>query len=158
MEKKVLVPLGRYDGSEEMIPYLQKFVRPGIKVVFLMRYPMGGVRPQKEAYGLRAALKAKDLARDYSWEANVAAATAEIAPACEALRVQGAEVIVELYGGSLKKKIRSYTVAGDVHLILTRAGAWQRIFALLNGQSSFVDLLSRRMGRPVLLIEPAMGL
>ena len=38
MNKKILVPLGRYDRSEEMIPYIENVARPGMKVVFLMRY------------------------------------------------------------------------------------------------------------------------
>jgi len=60
MNKKILVPLGQYDASEEMIPYIEKVARPGIKVVLLVRYPVDGVGWAKEEYGMRAALKAKD--------------------------------------------------------------------------------------------------
>ena len=42
MNKKMLVPLGQYDRSEEMIPYIEKVARPGMKVVFLVRYPVDG--------------------------------------------------------------------------------------------------------------------
>ena len=43
MNKKILVPLGQYDRSEEMIPYIENVARPGMKVVFLVRYPVDGV-------------------------------------------------------------------------------------------------------------------
>ena len=36
MSKKILVPLGQYDRSEELIPYIEKVARPGMKVVFLV--------------------------------------------------------------------------------------------------------------------------
>jgi hypothetical protein len=68
MNKKILVPLERYDRSEEMIPYVEKIARPGMKVVFLMRYPVDGFVRAKEEYGMRAALKAKQLVNHYSWE------------------------------------------------------------------------------------------
>ncbi len=71
MTKKILVPLGQYDRSEEMIPYVEKVSRPGMKVVFLMRYPVDRIRWQKEEYGMRAALKAKELVNYYSWEGNL---------------------------------------------------------------------------------------
>ena len=37
MNKKILVPLGQYDRSQEIIPYIENVVRPGMKVVFLVR-------------------------------------------------------------------------------------------------------------------------
>ena len=56
MNKKILVPLGQYDRSEEMIPYIENVARPGMKVVFLMRYRLDGIRLHKEEYGMKAAL------------------------------------------------------------------------------------------------------
>ena len=47
MNKKILVPLGQYDRSEEMIPYIENVARPGMKVVFLMRYRLDGIRLHK---------------------------------------------------------------------------------------------------------------
>jgi hypothetical protein len=71
MNKNILVPLGRYDRSEEMIPYIEKIARPGMKVVFLVRYPVDGFVWAKEEYGMRAALKVKDLVNYYSWAGNL---------------------------------------------------------------------------------------
>ena len=122
MNKKILVPLGQYDRSEEMIPYIENVARPGMKVVFLMRYPVDGFIWAKEEYGMRAALEAKKLVHYYSWEGNLEKAKKQIAPACEALRAKGIEATVDIYAGSLKKAVRSHTLNGDVHLIMTRAG------------------------------------
>jgi len=61
MSKKILVPLGQYNRTEEMIPYIEKVARPGMKVVFLMRYPVDGIRWQTEAFGIMAALEAREL-------------------------------------------------------------------------------------------------
>jgi hypothetical protein len=91
MNKKILVPLGQYDRSEEMIPYVENVARPGMKVVFLVRYPMDGFIWAKEEYGMRAGLKAKELVNYYSWEGNLEKAKKQVAPACEALRAKAIE-------------------------------------------------------------------
>jgi hypothetical protein len=105
MSKKILVPLGQYDRSEEMIPYIEKVARPGMKVVFLMRYPVDGFIWAKEEYGMRAALKAKKLVNYYSWEGNLESAKKQVAPTCEALRAKGIEADIDVYAGSLKKAV-----------------------------------------------------
>jgi hypothetical protein len=153
MDKKILVPLGQYDRSDEMIPYVEKVARPGMKVVFLMRYPVDGIRWQKEGYGMRAALEAKELVHYYSWEANLEKAKAQVTPVCEDLRAKGIEAGVDVYAGSLKHAVRSYTAKGDVHLILTRASVWQRIASFLSGSDSLFDLFAPSKS-PVLLTHP----
>ena len=153
MNKKILVPLGQYDRPEEMIPYVEKVARPGMKVVFLVRYPVDGIRWQKEEYGMRAALEMRELVRHYSWEGNFEKAKTRVAIASAALRAKGIEAAVDVYAGGLKKAVRSYTAKGDVHLILTRAGVGQRIASFLSGSDSLLDLFTPRKS-PVLLTHP----
>jgi len=154
MNKKILVPLGQYDQSEEMIPYIEKVVRPGMKVVFLVRYLMDGIGSRKEEYGMRAALEAKNLVNYYSWEGNLEKAKQQVAPACEALRAKGIEAEIDVYAGSLKKAVRTYTLNGDVHLIMTRAGIGDWIARLLDGTSSVFKWFKRPSFSPVMLINP----
>jgi hypothetical protein len=154
MNKKILVPLGQYDRSEEMIPYIEKVARPGMKVVFLVRYPVDGFIWAKEEYGMRAALKAKELVNYYSWEGNLENAKKRVAPACEALRAKGIETAVDVYAGSLKKAMRSHMLNGDVHLIMTRAGIRDWIARLFAGTSSVLTWFKRPSFSPVLLINP----
>ena len=154
MNKKILVPLGQYDRSEEMIPYIEKVVRPGMKVVFLMRYPVDGIGLRKEEYGMRAALEAKNLVNYYSWEGNLEKAKQQVAPACEALRARGIEAAVDVYAGNLKKAVRSHMLDGDVHLIMTRAGIGGWVARLFNGTISIFNWFKRPSVSPVMLINP----
>lgn len=157
MNKKILVPLGQYERSEEMIPYAEKVARPGMKVVFLLRYPVDGFIWAREEYGMRAALKAKELVNYYSWESNLEKAKKQVAPACEVLRAKGIETAVDVYAGSLKKAVRNHTINGDVHVILTRAGIGQRIAGLIDGSNSLFDMFKRPSLSPVLLIHPGIA-
>src|SRR5262245_11962375 len=154
MNKKILVPLGQYDRSEEMIPYIEKVVRPGMKVVFLMRYPVEGIGCRTAEDGMRAALEAKNLVNYYSWEGNLEKAKQQVAPACEALQARGIETAVDVYAGRLKKAVRTYTLDGDVHLIMTRAGIGDWIARLFDGTTSVFKWLKRPSLSPVLLIKP----
>ena len=154
MNKKILVPLGQYDRGEEMIPYIEKVVRPGMKVVFLVRYLMDGIGSRKEEYGMRAALEAKNLVNYYSWEGNLEKAKQQVARACEALQAKGIETAVDVYAGSLKKAVRTYTLNGDVHLIMTRAGIGEWITRLFDGTNSVFKWFKRPSFSSVMLINP----
>ena len=154
MSKKILVPLGQYDRSEEMIPYIEKVARPGIKVVFLVRYRLDGIRLHKEEYGMKAALEAKNSVNYYSWEGNLEKAKEEVASACEALRAKGIEASVDVYAGSLKGAVRSHMLNGDVHLIMTRAGIADWIGRLFDGPNLVFKWFKRPSFSPVMLINP----
>jgi hypothetical protein len=103
MNKQILVSLEQSDRIEEMIPYIEDVARPGMKVIFLVRYPVDGFIRAKEEYGMRAALEARKLVTYYSWEGNLESARKQVAPACEALRSKGIEAVVDVYAGSLKR-------------------------------------------------------
>jgi hypothetical protein len=154
MNKKILVPLGQYDRSGEMIPYIENVARPGMEVVFFVRYPVDGFIWAKEEYGMRAALKAKELVNYYSWEGNLKNAQKQVAPACEALRAKGIEAAVDVYAGSLKKALRSHMLNGGVHLIMTRAGIGDWIARLFAGTTSIFKWFKRPSFSPVMLINP----
>src|SRR4029453_13024492 len=143
-----------YDRSEEMIPYIEKVARSGMQVVFLMRYPVDGFIWAKEEYGMRAALEAKKLVNYCSWEGNLESAKRKITPACEALRAKGIETAVDVYAGSLIKAMRSHTLNGDVHLIMTRAGIGDWIARIFDGTTSVFKWFNRPSFSPVLLINP----
>src|SRR5215475_4390722 len=100
MNKKILVPLGQYDRSEDMIPYIENVARPGMKVIFLVPYLVDGIPFHKEEYGMRAALEAKNLVKYYSWEGNLEDAKQQVTTACDTLRVKSIETAVEVYTGN----------------------------------------------------------
>jgi hypothetical protein len=137
-----------------MIPYIEKVARPGMEVVFLVRYPVDGFIWAKEEFGMKAALEAKQLVHYYSWEENLHRAAEKLSSACAALRPKGIEVTVDVYAGSLKKAVRSHTINGDVHLIMTRAGIGDWIARLFDGTGSVFDWFKRPGFFPVLMIKP----
>jgi hypothetical protein len=153
MSKRILVPLAQNDRTEEMIPYIEKVARPGMNVVFLVRYPVDGFIWAKEEYGMRAALQARELVNYYSWKNNLENAKRKLAHVCETLNTKGVEATVDLYAGSLKKAVRSYTINGDVHSIVTHAGLGDRIAALVDGTTSFSKLFRRPRFSPVVLTQ-----
>ena len=154
MNKKILVPLAENDRAEEMIPYVEKVARAGIEVVFLVRYPVGGFIWAKEEFGIRAALEAKKLVNYYSWEENLRRAAKKISYASEVLGCKGVEVAADVYAGSLKKALRSHTLNGDVHLIMTRVGIGDWIARLFGGPGSVFKWFNCPSFSPVLLINP----
>jgi hypothetical protein len=154
MNKKILVPLGRYDRIEEMNPCVEKVARPGMKVVFLVSYPVDGFRWPKEEVGMRAAFEATKVASCYSWEANLERAKKKIAPAAEAFHVKGIEVAVEVYTGSLNRAVRVHAAGDDVHLIMTRAGIADWIARLFNGTLPILQLFTRDNFTPIRLMQP----
>lgn len=154
MNKKILVPLSRYDRSEAMVPYIEKVARPGMKVIFLMAYPVDGYIWGKEEFGVRAQIEAKKLAKYYSWEGNLERAKEKVAGTCETLSVRGIEAGVEIYAGSLRRAIRSHVSTGDVHLVVTKSGIGSAIGNLLSRAASMFGF--RRGGyRPVRLVHPS---
>lgn len=154
MDKKILVPLGRFDRIEAMIPYVEKAARRGMTIVFLMAYPVDGFCWPKEKVGTKAALEARRLASYYSWEENLERAKKKISPAAKAFHAKGVEVAVEVYSGSLKKVVRCHAAKGDVHLIMTRAGIGDWIGRLFNGTISILQLFKRDNFAPMRLMQP----
>ena len=154
MDKKIVVPMKRSDRVEDFIPYIENVARPGMKVVFMVPYPMDGLRWSAEEFGTKAITDGKRLAGYYTWDASQKKANARVAQASAALQPKGIEVTADLYTGSIRSAVHEYTAKGDVHLIVTRAGVGQKIAGLCNGSSSLFDLFKRPSESPMLLIQP----
>lgn len=154
MAKKILVPLRLNDRAEEMIAFIDNVTRPGMEVVFLVRYPVGGVKWPTREPDTEPASEVKELIGYYSWEENLRRAKSQVSSASEALRAKGIEAAVDVYAGSLKKAVRSHTLNGDVHLIMARAGIGEWIARLFNGTSSVFRWFNRPSLSPVMLINP----
>lgn len=157
MNKQILVPMKRSDRAEELIPYVEKVSRPGMKVIFMMPYPADGFCWAREEFGRRAIEQAKRLADYYRWDVNLQKAKDRIAPLLKSLTAKGIEVAVELYAGSMRNAVKEYATKGDVHLIVTSASIGQRIAGVLNGSNSLLDLFKRPALSPVLLVHPGMA-
>jgi nucleotide-binding universal stress UspA family protein len=147
----------RNDRAEDLIPYVEKVARAGMRVVFMVPYPVDGFRGSYEEFGLKAIEEGKKLVSYYAWDANLQKAKDRISPALKVLPSKGIEVAVDLYAGSVRSAVRDYAAKGDVHLIVTRAGIGQRIAGFLSGSTSLFDLFKRSAVSPVLLIHPGVA-
>jgi hypothetical protein len=136
------------------MPYVEKIARAGMKAVFLVPYPVDGVRWSSEESEIKAIAEGQQLAEYYNWENNLQKARDRVSPAVEDLPSMGIEVAVDIYAGSLTAAIKDYTARGDVHLIVTAAGIGQRIAGLFDGSNSLFELFKRPSFLPVVLIHP----
>lgn len=160
MAQEILVPLGRDDRIEEILPYVEKVAQRGMRVVFLVRYPVNGLAGlQNQLLNMETGINmraVREMEERYSWEGQGRLARQKVFPACKALHKIGAEVAVEVYTGSLRKEVRNYALKGDVHCVMTRAGLGLRIKRFLHRAISSFGLFKRPSFSPVLLVHPGM--
>ena len=158
MAHKILVLLRRNERVEEAASYLRKIAQPGMKVVFLIPYP---VEPWLwlrdhwvETESSREALLAgRKIMAHYSWERQQALAEQKILPAREALVNRGVEVSVDLFTGGLNNVLRDYKPNGEVQWIMVRQGNGIRVKALLQRARSLLGLGGRPRVSPVLVLR-----
>lgn len=137
MAQQILVALKSEDRLSQMIPCIEKIAKPGMRVVLLIRFIPQPVSkrsrhdsielgcPEESAYFDRALEKPR-LTKGFikgpqSIEEQRLFVEQKVLLALEALRKRGIEFTVDIYSGSLRRTVRSYTSKGDVHLIVTRA-------------------------------------
>ncbi len=158
MAKQILVPISRNDRVKEMIPYVERVAHPGMKVVFLLRYPVDGFDGYIRAgmatgeTGIPNPEKVRKIGERYSMDSQQQMARQKVFPACDALQKKGAEVTVAVYTGSLKDAVKSYTAKGDVHLILQRAGIGHLVSRFFNDTISVLRSVKRPSSSPTLSI------
>lgn len=163
MAKQILVPLKRDDGVKEIIPYVERVAQPGMKVVFLLRYPVYGFVWGRKESGIEATLEARKTAvrkigEYYTWEEQRRLAENRVSPAREALERRGVEVTVDVCTDRLGRAVKSYTQNGDVHLIVMQAGIGLRIMKFLQGTVALFGLFKRPSFTPVLVFHPGTPL
>ena len=153
---KILIPLKRHDHLKELIPYIEKVARPGMEAVFLVPYPVDGLRWSRAELETQVVKEGKQLVEYYKWESNLRRAKEKVSAAFEVPPSRDIAVTVDVYAGKLRAAIKSYTDKGDVHLIVTGAGIGQRIGGFFNGSHSLFELFKRPSFMPVVLIHPKM--
>jgi hypothetical protein len=156
MVEKILVPVKRNDRVEEFIPYIENIARPGMKVIFMVSYPVAGLIWSNEEFGHMGLIEGKRLVSYYTWDTNLQKARDRISEALKVLPAKGIEVAVELYAGSMRSAVEDHAAKGDVHLILARARMDNWIGRLLNSPVSVFHSLKRSSVSPVMLINPRL--
>ncbi len=162
MAGQILVPLKRHDRIEEIIPYIETIAKPGMRVVFLIPYPVESRLWFRDHWVTtestrEAMLAGRRIMERYSWEAQRELAEQKVFLAREALRSRGVEITVDVYAGSLKRVVRSYTGNGDIYWIMMQTGSSLPMRGLLDRTLSLFGLLKRPGFSPMLLLHPDYG-
>ena len=128
---KILVALRWRDRVDGIIPYIEKLVTPGMRVVFLIRYPLDLRQYLRDHWisteSARAAIAAgKELSQRYGCEAQRELAEKRLAPAREALQKMQVDLEIRLYSGSFRAAMQDGIVAGDVLWVVVpaRRSSW----------------------------------
>jgi hypothetical protein len=157
MAGQILVALKRDDRVEEIIPYLEKLTKPGMRIVFLVRYPVDGFEWMQAHVtmmetGMQTTCIAAEAAARYSMERQRRLAMERLLPISKRLR--GVEITVDIHAGPLRKVLRRYSLHENVHLIMMRAGREPLPLRLLNLAISRFGLFTRPSLSPMLLLHP----
>ena len=163
MAEQILVPLKSNDRLEEIIPYIEEIAKPGMKAVFLVRYPVDGLEWLRDHWVTmesprEAMLAGRKIMEKYSLEEQGRLAKQKCFPVCEPLRKRGVEVAVDVYTGSLKKVVDSFTRNGDSTSIMMQAGWGFRLMSFLRRTTPLFGLLRPRALSAVLLLHLHHGI
>lgn len=150
--KRVLIPLKCRDRVEEIVPYLKKIAQPGMRVVFLIPYPVGASSCRKILSASQAMLSGRDPVYRYSWNTQRALAEWRVSAARETLWRLDVEVAVHVYAGGLTKALAAYKDNEETPLMilpLTSGRFWKAVI----GRISFLGLFKRARSSGVVLVD-----
>ena len=150
MAKRIVIPLKRHSQIEEILPYLVKITRPGMKVVFLIHYPVESWSYPTTESPTKAMLAGREILHRSSWDLQRGLAERKIAPARESLCSMQVEVAVHVYTGRLKKLLAAYKDEDETYLIilpLTRNRLWRTVV----GKIPLLGFLKQPGFSPVML-------
>jgi hypothetical protein len=160
MAEKILVPLKRRDRIEALIPYIERIVQPGMKILFLVPFPVDSFEWWRED---RLSIISMDdeiesklavrIARKYPWELQRQLAVERVFSSCETLRKRGIDVRVDVYAGTLRKLVKDYARCQDVQLIVMPIRSFWRT-RLLSRTFLLFGLFNRTSSPPVMLLHP----
>jgi hypothetical protein len=137
MAEQILVALRNHDRLSRMVPYIEEIASPGMKVILLIPFDL---RTASDAFRTESvALKRLNQERTLGQIDGATDTTANIKGAhiveeedrraehkvflaLERLLKKGIDISVNVYTGSLRSAVKSYTARGNVHVIMRRAG------------------------------------
>jgi hypothetical protein len=132
MAKTILVVLNPEDNIHVLLRRLEKVVKPGTRIVFLVEYQhdISSLLLAQVALlqtGFENGAACEERKAWLSWDEQKRHAEKDIAePARRAFSRIGAEVYVDLYCGSLNRIMQRYLENGEVGRILVASSSWLR--------------------------------
>jgi hypothetical protein len=123
MAGQILVPLDSHLRAKDIIPVIEEAAKPGMRVVFLVRYPVDPWVWFRDNWittesARDAMLAGRKVMERYSWEGQRALAEEMIAPWRYALQRMGVKVAVDVYTGSLPSVVENYSCGDEISLVM----------------------------------------
>lgn len=164
MAQEILVALKSEDRLSQMVPYIERIAQPGMRVVLLIRFVQQSASkasrhdsielecPEESAH-FHGVFAAEHIGGTQSMEEQRLSVEHKVFLALEALRKKGIEIVVEVYTGSLRRALKSFTRKGDVHLVVMRARR-EPMVGFFNKALPLFGLFKHSTFAPVLVLHP----
>ena len=123
MEGQILVPFNSDTRVSEIIPVIEKAAKAGMRIIFLVRYPMNSWEWLRDHWvttesSRDATLVGREIMDKYSIEGQRASAEKIVAPWRQALEKIGVKATVDVYTGSLSSVVENYSRRDGMSLLI----------------------------------------
>jgi hypothetical protein len=123
MAGQILVPFNSHLRVEDIISVIEEAAKPGMRVVFLVRYPVDPWVWFRDHWvttesSRDAMLAGRKIIEKYSWERQTALAEEMVAPWRYVLQKMGVKASVAVYTGSLSSVVENYRRGDETSLVM----------------------------------------
>ena len=123
MAGQILVPFNSHLRVEDIISVIEEAAKPGMGVVFLVRYPVDPWEWFRDHWvttesSRDAMLAGRKITERYSPEGQRALAEEMVAPWRHALQKMGVKATVDVYTGSLSSVVENYSRGDGISLVM----------------------------------------
>jgi hypothetical protein len=160
MAKTILVVLNPKNNIHRLLRRLEKVIKPGNRIVFLVEY-QDDIPSWLLAHvawlqtGSENGVVCQERRARLSWDEQKFRAEENVAePTRRVFSRMGVEICVDLYSGSLSRILRRYLELGEVALILVATSSWLRRLKILPTRLRNWFVRRRLQHRSVLLMHP----
>jgi hypothetical protein len=164
MAGQILVALKSQDRLSRMIPYIEGVAKPGMQIVLLVPFSPAAVfnasrdnflpLTVEEAKFFASLPEASFINRAQPIGEQKRLVEHKVFLALESLLKRGIDVKLEVYTGSLRRALKKYTLKGDVHLIIKRAGKALMMMQFFRPRMPNFVLLQRPSPSPLRMFRP----
>jgi hypothetical protein len=128
MSGQILVAFNSHLRIKDTISVIEEAAKPGMKVVFLIRYPVDRWAWFRDHWvttesSRDAMLAGRKVIEKYSWEGQRALAEEMVAPWRHVLQKMGVKATVDVYTGSLSSVVEDYSRGDGISLVMRTIAA-----------------------------------
>jgi hypothetical protein len=155
MARQILVSVRSEDELGEIIPYLEKIAKLGMKIIFLVHSMKHEGSSEDDCVSLGSDLEPEgphaqpQATRSLEPQHHKLLTKEKILPACPALLKMGVGISVDVYARSLTRAIGKYTARSAVDVLVMPAGNSLKILKFLHTKFSFRRLFQTTPASPL---------